>query len=149
LQTTPRRRQQAFERAIAAISKSLFPFYVFVFVIGVFRIFVIFETRSNLNTYKKAKHAGSPPLIAGMGCIQMINAYILINIRVGKIGPIVKALQKIEKLDSIAVVAGEYDIVVRLSAEQLEDLLEVTDQIQMLEGIVKTNTQIVEKEIAV
>ncbi|MDD5502946.1 MAG: Lrp/AsnC ligand binding domain-containing protein [Candidatus Thermoplasmatota archaeon] len=79
----------------------------------------------------------------------MINAYILINIRVGKIEPIVKALQKIEKLDSIAVVAGEYDVVVRLGVEQLEDLLEITDQIQMLEGIVKTNTQIIEKEIAV
>lgn len=84
-----------------------------------------------------------------MGLCLMINAYILINIKVGKIEPIVKKLQKIEKLDSIAVVAGEYDIVVRLGVEKLEDLLEITDQIQMLEGIVKTNTQIIEKEIAV
>ncbi len=57
-------------------------------------------------------------------------------------------MRKIEHVEKISVVAGEYDIVVRVHVENLEKLLEVTNKIQMVDGVKKTTTQVIEKEIA-
>ena len=60
----------------------------------------------------------------------------------------IKEMRKIENVEKISVVAGEYDIVVRVHVENLEELLELTNKIQMVDGVKKTTTQIIEKEIA-
>ena len=60
----------------------------------------------------------------------------------------IKEMRKIENVEKISVVAGEYDIVVRVHVENLEELLEVTNKIQMVNGVKKTTTQVIEKEIA-
>ena len=60
----------------------------------------------------------------------------------------IKEMRKIENVEKISVVAGEYDIVVRVHVENLEELLEVTNQIQMIDDVKKTTTQVIEKEIA-
>jgi len=60
----------------------------------------------------------------------------------------IKEMRKIENVEKISVVAGEYDIVVRVHVENLEELLEVTNKIQMVDGVKKTTTQVIEKEIA-
>lgn len=78
----------------------------------------------------------------------MIKAYILINTKVGGTNRIVKELQKI-KLQSIAVVAGDFDIIAKVEVENFDELFEVTDSIQAVEGISKTTTQVIEKEISV
>ncbi|MDH7506639.1 MAG: Lrp/AsnC ligand binding domain-containing protein [Candidatus Thermoplasmatota archaeon] len=78
----------------------------------------------------------------------MISAYILINMRPGNVDKAIKEMRKIENLVKISVVAGEYDIVVRAQVKNLEDLLETTDKIQTIDGVMKTTTQIIEKEIA-
>ncbi len=78
----------------------------------------------------------------------MINAYILITMRPGNSDKTIKEMRKLENVEKISVVAGEYDIVVRVQVENLEELLEVTNEIQMVDGVKKTTTQVIEKEIA-
>jgi DNA-binding Lrp family transcriptional regulator len=56
-------------------------------------------------------------------------------------------MRKIKNVEKISVVAGEYDIVVRVHVKNLEKLLEVTNEIQMVDGVKKTTTQVIEKEI--
>ena len=78
----------------------------------------------------------------------MINAYILLSMRTGNSDKTLKEMRKLERVEKISVVAGEYDVVVRVRVETLEQLLEVTNDIQMIEGVTKTTTQVIEKEIA-
>ena len=78
----------------------------------------------------------------------MISAYILVQISPGNTGKIITEMRKIDNIVKISVVAGEFDIVVRVQVKNLEKLLNVTDKIQMIKGVNKTTTQVIEKEIA-
>ena len=78
----------------------------------------------------------------------MINAYILINMQPGNSDKAINEMRKIEDVEKISVVAGEYDIVVRVRIKSLDKLLKITDKIQQIKGVKKTTTQIIEKEIA-
>lgn len=78
----------------------------------------------------------------------MINAYILISLRPGYSDPAVKEMRKISNVEKISVVAGEYDIVVRLQVKKLGELLKVTNELHMIKGVKKTTTQVIEKELA-
>ena len=78
----------------------------------------------------------------------MINAYILIMMSSGNSEIAIKEMRKLPHVEKISVVAGEYDIVVRVSVNELEELLSVTDQLQQVKGVKKTTTQVIEKEIA-
>jgi len=60
----------------------------------------------------------------------------------------INEMRKIEDVEKISVVAGEYDIVVRVRIKSLDKLLKITDKIQQIKGVKKTTTQIIEKEIA-
>ena len=77
----------------------------------------------------------------------MINAYILLNMKPGNSDKAIKEMRKIEDIAKISVVAGEYDIVVRVQVKSLDKLLKVTDINQMIDCVMKTTTQIIEKEI--
>ena len=77
----------------------------------------------------------------------MINAYILVNMEPGDSDKSIHEMRKIENVVKISVVAGEYDIVVRVQVNRLENLLKVTNKIQMIKGVIKTTTQVIEKEI--
>jgi DNA-binding Lrp family transcriptional regulator len=78
----------------------------------------------------------------------MIHAYMLISIKPGCSEGVIREMRKLENIEKISVVAGEYDIVVRVHVKSLEKLLKVTNEIQMIEGVKKTTTQVIEKEIA-
>ena len=78
----------------------------------------------------------------------MINAYVLINMKPGDSDQAIKEMRKINNVAKISVVAGEYDIVIRVEVKTLDMLLKVTDKLQMIKGINKTTTQVIEKEIA-
>jgi DNA-binding Lrp family transcriptional regulator len=78
----------------------------------------------------------------------MINAYILITIRPGQTEHAIKEMRTIEHVEKISVVAGEFDIVVRVRVKNLEHLLKVTNKLQMIDGVKKTTTQVIEKELA-
>jgi DNA-binding Lrp family transcriptional regulator len=81
-------------------------------------------------------------------CVSMISAYILIEMEPGYIDTSVKDMLKIDKIVKVSVVAGDFDIVVRVQVENLDELHEVTEKIQDVKGIHKTVTQVIEKEIA-
>jgi DNA-binding Lrp family transcriptional regulator len=78
----------------------------------------------------------------------MISAYILITMQPGKNEKAIKEMRAISNIAKISIIAGEYDIVVRAQVKNLEELLDVTDKLQMIEGVGKTTTQIIEKEIS-
>ena len=78
----------------------------------------------------------------------MINAYILIAMEPGKSDKAIKEMRMIERIEKISIVAGEYDIVVRVHVDTLEDLLYVTDKIHEITGVKKTTTQVIEKELS-
>jgi len=79
----------------------------------------------------------------------MINAYILLTMQPGNSNKTIKEMRKIKNVEKISVIAGEYDIVVRVHVKNLEKLLEVTNEIQMINGVKKTTTQVIEKEITI
>ena len=78
----------------------------------------------------------------------MINAYILLMMQTGSSEKAISEMRKIENVEKISVVAGEYDIVVRVRVKSLEYLLKVTNKLQMINGVKKTTTQVIEKEIS-
>ncbi len=77
----------------------------------------------------------------------MINAYILINMEPGNSDRALNKIKKIKNVSKISIVAGDYDIIVRVQVKTLEDLLKVTNKIHMIKGVAKTTTQVIEKEI--
>jgi DNA-binding Lrp family transcriptional regulator len=79
--------------------------------------------------------------------MHMINAYILISMEPGNSDKAIAEMRKIEDVAKISIVAGDYDIVVRVQVKSLEGLLKVTDKLHMIKGIKKTTTQVIEKEI--
>lgn len=78
----------------------------------------------------------------------MINAYILIDMEPGDSDAAIKEMRKIKDIAKISIVAGEYDIVVRVQVKTLDRLLKATNAIQKIPGVLKTTTQVIEKEIA-
>jgi len=78
----------------------------------------------------------------------MINAYILITMEPGDTEKAISDMRKIENVEKISIVAGEYDIIVRVKIKSLDKLLKVTNKIQMAKGVKKTTTQVIEKELA-
>jgi len=78
----------------------------------------------------------------------MIRAYVMINVEVGSIMNVVNELKKIPNIRNIAVVAGEFDIIVRVSVGSLEELFNVTERIHKIDGIVRTTTHVIEKEVS-
>ena len=78
----------------------------------------------------------------------MITAYILINQKPGNSDKIIEEMRKIENVEKISVVAGEFDIIVRVRIKSLDKLLKITNKIQLIDGVKETTTQIIEKEIA-
>lgn len=78
----------------------------------------------------------------------MISAYILLTMQIGNSEKAISKMRKIKNVEKISVIAGEYDIIARVHVKSLENLLKVTNKIQMIDGVKKTTTQVIEKEIA-
>lgn len=77
-----------------------------------------------------------------------IPAYILINVDIGKITTVFQELVKIPQTTHVSVTAGEFDIILRVLVNDLEELFYITEKIHQIDGILKTVTHVVEKEIA-
>ncbi|MCE7747656.1 MAG: Lrp/AsnC family transcriptional regulator [Candidatus Heimdallarchaeota archaeon] len=77
-----------------------------------------------------------------------VSAYIFFIVDLGKTQEVVNALREIPNIVNVAVVTGEYDIVVKIIVENLEELFHVTtEKIHMIEGISETQTSVIEKEV--
>ncbi|MBD3191498.1 MAG: Lrp/AsnC family transcriptional regulator [Candidatus Heimdallarchaeota archaeon] len=75
-----------------------------------------------------------------------VRAYILMNVRLGKMNHVLSELKTIPGVTSIAAITGEFDIIARVETESLEELYNRTQEIHLIEGISETVTSIVQKE---
>jgi DNA-binding Lrp family transcriptional regulator len=71
----------------------------------------------------------------------MVQAYILIQTEVGKAADVAMQISKISGVTEAEGVTGPYDVVVRVTAEDVDDLGKlVASQIQAVAGITRTLT---------
>jgi DNA-binding Lrp family transcriptional regulator len=71
----------------------------------------------------------------------MVQAYILIQTEVGKAADVAAQIAKINGVTEAEGVTGPYDVVVRVSAADVDDLGKlVATQIQAVSGITRTLT---------
>ncbi len=77
-----------------------------------------------------------------------LSAYIFFDVKLGKTQEVLNQLRKIPNFNKVAVVTGEWDIVARITVESLEELYQITsERVHLIEGILDTQTAIIEKEI--
>jgi DNA-binding Lrp family transcriptional regulator len=70
-----------------------------------------------------------------------VQAYILIQTEVGKAAQVAKEVREIGGVDAAEDVTGPYDVIVRASAANVDDLGKlVVAKIQSVEGITRTLT---------
>ena len=76
-----------------------------------------------------------------------IGAYVLINTKLGNAEQVLKELSKIPQITSVASTTGMYDVIVKVYVNQLEELDDVlTKHIQCIDGIIRTETQVIIRE---
>src|ERR687895_1997279 len=79
--------------------------------------------------------------LAGRASVADVQAYILIQTEVGKAAQVAKEVRDIEGVDAAEDVTGPYDVIVRASAPNVDDLGKlVVAKIQAVEGITRTLT---------
>jgi DNA-binding Lrp family transcriptional regulator len=71
----------------------------------------------------------------------------MITMKPGKIEDPINAIRKIRNIENYAVLAGDYDLIVRARVDDVEDLHDMTKSLHEVPGLLKTTTSIVEKEI--
>ncbi|NHJ85669.1 MAG: Lrp/AsnC family transcriptional regulator [Asgard group archaeon] len=76
----------------------------------------------------------------------MIKAYILISVRLGKTDEVLKKLKQIPNVTSVAVITGEYDIISRVETQTMDEMYNRTQEIHLIDGILETTTAIIQKE---
>jgi len=58
----------------------------------------------------------------------------------------ISRLKGIKNIEKISIVTGDYDIVVKVNVNNVGQLHKLTSQLRKVDGVEKTNTQIIEKE---
>ncbi|MGQ4914703.1 MAG: Lrp/AsnC family transcriptional regulator [Candidatus Asgardarchaeia archaeon] len=77
-----------------------------------------------------------------------VSAYILINVQIGKSAEVLEKIRNVRGVQSAAFTTGEYDLIIRITVDNLEELYNVTtNEIHKIPGILKTTTFVIEKEI--
>jgi len=77
---------------------------------------------------------------------EYLKAYVMCTAKLGKTNDVLAALKKIPNITSVAVITGEYDIIVRLETKTMEEMYERTQEIHLIEGIVETTTSVIQRE---
>jgi DNA-binding Lrp family transcriptional regulator len=77
----------------------------------------------------------------------MVKAYIMTSMYPGSYTKALDEIKKIDHIEKISVVTGDYDIVVKVNVKNLEHLHKMTSKLQVVDGVEKTTTQVIEKEI--
>jgi DNA-binding Lrp family transcriptional regulator len=78
--------------------------------------------------------------------IKPIQAYIMTNMYPGTYTKAIDEIKKLNYVESISVVTGNYNLVVKVNVKNLNQLHKLTNQIHKVDGIEQTNTQVIEKE---
>ena len=76
----------------------------------------------------------------------MVVAYALIVVERGHLETVTKMLSNVKGVKRVSVVTGIYDVIARIEVETLEELYQVSREIDGIPGIERTNTHVVEKE---
>ncbi|MBN1329021.1 MAG: Lrp/AsnC ligand binding domain-containing protein [Candidatus Heimdallarchaeota archaeon] len=77
---------------------------------------------------------------------EKVKAYIMLSIKLGKTNEVLAKLKQIPNVTSVAVITGEFDIIVRVETETMDEMYNRTQEIHLIEGILETNTSIIQKE---
>ena len=78
----------------------------------------------------------------------MISAYILTTVKqTGNLQKTIDNMKQIKNLKSISIVSGAYDLMILTNVPDLHGLFEVTNMIQCNPEVIKTSTQVIEREI--
>ncbi|MEM2636920.1 MAG: Lrp/AsnC ligand binding domain-containing protein [Candidatus Korarchaeota archaeon] len=75
-----------------------------------------------------------------------IVALTLVKVKPGKIKYVTNKLQFIKGVDEYFTVTGEFDIVIKISLQSIEDLQPIIDEIDQIEGVDDISTHIVVKK---
>jgi len=71
----------------------------------------------------------------------MINAYVFVQVRVGRSAEVASEIARIESVISSEVVTGPYDVIARAGAADMDDLGKlVVARIQAVDGVTRTLT---------
>jgi DNA-binding Lrp family transcriptional regulator len=74
---------------------------------------------------------------------QQISAYIMISIMSQNTPEVTRQIQKLNQLDMLCTISGQYDLMAMVTEESTEALDKVIDSIAALEGVEKTLSHIV------
>jgi len=81
---------------------------------------------------------------------EKVRAYVLMTVEIGKTDSVLEELRHIDEAVRIAVTTGEYDIVILVEVDTLEDLYDITvRRMHKIPGIAETTTAVVEKMISI
>ncbi|HUT80918.1 MAG TPA: Lrp/AsnC ligand binding domain-containing protein [Candidatus Bathyarchaeia archaeon] len=75
-----------------------------------------------------------------------VKAYIMLSVKLGKTNDVLAKLKQIPNVTSVAVITGEYDIIVRVETVTMDEMYNRTQEIHLIEGILETNTSVIQKE---
>lgn len=78
----------------------------------------------------------------------MVEAFILVQTEVGKAASVAAGVAQISGVDSAIDVVGPYDVIVRAAGEDAAALDRVVDEVQQVDGITRTLTCRIAKEVA-
>jgi len=71
-----------------------------------------------------------------------MKAYVLVNSEPGMIWKVAEAALKIEGVKEAYAVTGEFDDVIQVEFERMENLGKIIEKIQNIRGVLKTQTLI-------
>ena len=77
---------------------------------------------------------------------EIMKAYMLINVELGRTNEVLAKIKLIPGVTSVAVITGEYDIIVRLETLTMDEMYNRTQEIHLIDGIIETTTSIIQKE---
>ncbi|HUU79364.1 MAG TPA: Lrp/AsnC ligand binding domain-containing protein [candidate division Zixibacteria bacterium] len=77
---------------------------------------------------------------------EIMKAYMLINVALGRTNEVLAKIKLIPSVTSVAVITGEYDIIVRLETLTMNEMYNRTQEIHLIDGIIETTTSIIQKE---
>lgn len=74
---------------------------------------------------------------------------MFMDIRPGCSQQTLTQMRQLNQIESISIVSGHHDLIVRISVDDLERLNDITAKIHRIQEVLKTNTHIISKEINV
>ena len=80
-------------------------------------------------------------------CSRMVKAYIFVQTSSGNLSNILTDAEKLQNVVSVAVISGDWDVLVKTRVKNLEQLMDITEKIRCITGIQQVATHVVEKEI--